>query len=323
MSFRSWLYVFALGLILAGSAQAQDQDAGPDNPTPPQQAQTFDLPNPFPVIIIESDEATKTRQAEESISRQREEDDLIAQQGMNASTKAMNEATQSMKWASWVAAGLVGAGTILLIWTLFLTRAASASAQEAVNVTREIGRDQSRAYVHIKDAELTWGGPKAESPNIRITVENTGQTPARWFEVVSHVVIEPLDEKGRVVRAIKFSEIDFSDRTPVRWPSLQGQRTCGHIIAADQELIRGAYQKSVAVTIFGIVRYKTFFDEVFETEFCYFRKSAPSYEHEVIKEDFIKTGGMTETNTIIREVGHPMSSSAMNLRAYEKVSNQQ
>ena len=72
----------------------------------------------------------------------------------------------------------------------------------------------------------------------------------------------------------------------------------------------------------GSVRYQTFFDEVFETEFCFFRKRTPAFRSEIISEDTVKTGAITDTTTFQQEIPNRMSSTPMNLRAYEKVCDQ-
>ncbi len=66
------------------------------------------FPITVPVKIIISDASTESRQRRESESRQREIDDLIAQQGMNSATQAMNEDTQRMALYSFISTVIVG-----------------------------------------------------------------------------------------------------------------------------------------------------------------------------------------------------------------------
>jgi len=191
MSFRSWLYVFAIiGLALTGSLQAQQQDAEADQEASDEQTPTNQLPFTLPVIVIESDEAAEARRSEESERTQREKDDLVAQQGMNAATQAMNQATQSMKRASWVSTFLVGLGTFLLVWTLNLTRSANTSSRKMV--------EGQRPWICLDDLEITHGvNPTHKGKLHRISSEffpvwiNSGQSPAllSGFEI-GHVLIE-------------------------------------------------------------------------------------------------------------------------------------
>jgi hypothetical protein len=150
MSFRTWMFAVAIGLI-AGLLQAQEQaESAQDDPAAQQEA-TQSLPIPLPVQIIEDDESANARQRREAETDQRDKDDLVAQQGMNAATQAMNEATQSMKRAAWWSVVIVGIGTFLLVWTLCLTRSANKAAQDAVSVTRQIGEAQVRGYLALID----------------------------------------------------------------------------------------------------------------------------------------------------------------------------
>ena len=97
---------------------------------------------------------------------------------MANATEAMNEATQSMKNAAWWSFGAVVLGTLLLGYTLKLTRAATASAQEAVDVTRRIGEAQVRAYISVQDIKTSV--LDHESPvHIKFSMRNGGASPAR------------------------------------------------------------------------------------------------------------------------------------------------
>jgi hypothetical protein len=122
--------------------QAQEQAQGARGETPAQQQPATPARSPIPVEIIGRQEAAEAREHSEAEAEQREIEDLIAQQGMNAATEAMNQATQRMaKYAFWSTV-FVGVGTVLLILTLSLTRQANKAARGAVSVTREIGKKQ-------------------------------------------------------------------------------------------------------------------------------------------------------------------------------------
>ncbi|WP_339636158.1 hypothetical protein [uncultured Sulfitobacter sp.] len=146
MPFHSWLLIAAIGLTISGSLQAQEQ---PSANASNQEELTDGSVFAIPVELVESQEATATRESEEAERRQREIDDLIAQQGMNDATQAMNTATQSMMLASWLSAALGGLGTILLVWTLRLTREANKAARDAVNITDRAALDQLRPWISV------------------------------------------------------------------------------------------------------------------------------------------------------------------------------
>lgn len=143
--------LIALGLILfCASGQAQEQAGEREREAQQQQAPTQIAPIPLPIEIVEDQPAAEARERHEAEARQREIDDLIAQQGMNAATQAMNEATQDMRDDTRIQTWLIGTGTALLIATLLLTWQANRAAVRAVTVTEEIGQRQLRAYVGVE-----------------------------------------------------------------------------------------------------------------------------------------------------------------------------
>jgi hypothetical protein len=178
---RAWVFVFAIGLAFSATLlHAQEEAQGGSSGTGQEHEPAQILPIPLPVQIIEDDKSTEARERREAESRQREIDDLEAQQGMNLATQAMNEATQSMKKAAWVSTALVGLGTFLLIWTLRLTRQANKAAQEAVEVTRRVGEAQTVAYPSIDALDFELGERLADPyrPIINLRIKNAGNTPA-------------------------------------------------------------------------------------------------------------------------------------------------
>ena len=114
---------------------------------------------------------------------------------MNAATEAINRATQRMaKYAFWSTV-FVGVGTVLLIWTLWLTRQANKAARDAVSVTREIGKKQLRAYL-VLESMPEWVGGFSGHPlggvNLGMRISNRGQTPAKLVKATA--VLQHLDE---------------------------------------------------------------------------------------------------------------------------------
>lgn len=189
--FRSFgIAVVALGLA-AGSLQAQDEaaDGQWDAETHQQPPVVLEIPSPLPVTVVEGEESSKARQSREQQAAEREKDDLIAQQRMAEATEAMNEATQSMKWAAWFSFGAVSLGTILLIWTLVLTRSANQAARDSVSVTSLIGFAQQRPYVRFEMGvgKSHWGlhDPEYIYWEIPLQMRNTGNTPTRQLKIRS------------------------------------------------------------------------------------------------------------------------------------------
>ncbi len=177
--------VLAIGLIvLPCLGQAQEEAQGEQGQATTQQQPAPTLPIPLLVDIIEDEAEAEARKYREAEARQNQKDDLVAQQGMDRATQAINEATQRMALYSLISTGFVGIGTGLLIVTLWLTRQANRAAQEAVEVTRDIGQRQIRAYM-VADTDMEWrhlnddSGKNIVSYNIGIKWKNCGITPAR------------------------------------------------------------------------------------------------------------------------------------------------
>ena len=211
MSVRAWLYIAALGLTLAPSGQAQDQAGSGQEGADAQEGKAEPLPFAIPVQIIEDDETTQSRERREREGRQREIEDLAAQQGMNKATRAMNDATQDMALYSLISTIAIIVGTGLLIWTLALTRQANraaqaavkegekatAAAQEAVAVSKAANSVNQRPWLHISQPELTevrvWPSLPERSTNSlfiegRVPFTNTGKTPALSVLAICEVV---------------------------------------------------------------------------------------------------------------------------------------
>jgi len=224
MPYRAWVFIVALGLIVAASlGQAQEQAQEAEWQTEPQQGPAQSLPLPFPIVIVEDDAAAEARQRQEEESRQREIEDLIAQQGMNAATQAMNAATQDMRNYALYSTILIGVGTSLLFVTLYLTWQANGAAQEAVKVTRVIGVVQTRAYMGVKPKESFADGFRIEGgmpPDAYIVFLNYGQTPA--YNVIS---------SDFMVVAAEISQ-EFNDAVKAQMSALE--RSHGGVIIAPQ-----------------------------------------------------------------------------------------
>lgn len=87
------------------------------------------------------------------------------------------------RWARWSAYAAVvqfivsGIGLVALIYTLRQTDSSLRVARRANLIARQIGEAQTRAYLSITDAVLTfdeWG-----VADLNLTIRNTGQSPAR------------------------------------------------------------------------------------------------------------------------------------------------
>lgn len=203
-SYRS--VVFALGLTclpILGQAQehAQSPQGQPSAEQQPFQPSQSPAPrNPIRIEIIEDQAETDARKRREAEADQREIDDLAAQQGMNAETQAINEATQRMAAYSWYQTWAVAIGTILVFASLVLTVIATWAAHKAIRVTREIGNAQLRAYMGWHRGGLTLHHRELQVAGL-VVIKNFGQTPAHemtlWVECKLLGSDEIMDEPKR------------------------------------------------------------------------------------------------------------------------------
>lgn len=211
--------------------------------------------------------------------------------GQDDITRLISAITHFSPWeethAQWLVAIFSTVGVGVSVWAVILvrdtlseTRKAVKAADDAVIVTREMGKDQSRAYVHVDRAELRWGDDQAIAPSFRLYVVNTGHTPAKWFAYKGEVFTRKLDEDGRVIDLRKFSQNPVPERDFVRWNALgPGKELSFNIDPITIEDVRETYgKKDVSLEVAGVLRYCTFFDEIFESEFWFMLKRPPIFK---------------------------------------------
>ncbi|OUS19330.1 hypothetical protein A9Q95_13600 [Rhodobacterales bacterium 59_46_T64] len=207
MPFRSWLCVFALGLTFATSGQAQQQAQDEQEGASQQQQPTAELPIPIAVEIIEDQAAADTRKIRESESRQRDIDDLIAQQGMNESTRSMNDATQEMRDYVYIQTVLIGLGTALLVVTLMLTWGANRAAVKAAMVSLRVERPWIK--VSIETGDELFGTPPDMWICYELSFENVGKSPATITDVFMEYRLPGIEGKPIRTDPIKMGATVF------------------------------------------------------------------------------------------------------------------
>lgn len=256
MSRRYWFIVVAFGLIVFPLlGQAQDQSDQASGKTNQESHQPYKLPFTIGVDVVESKAAAEARERHESEARQREKDDLVAQKGMNAATQEINTATQAMATYAYWSTALVGLGTALLFLTLYLTYQANQGAQAAVDVTRQIGEAQVRAYVQIDEiAPRFIKSNSGESDCMRIFIywKNTGQSPTRRTKfgndyrihdaLIGHDFGFPLTVDGREIPIIG-----------------AGQRTPDVSILIDTDALKRLTHDRASLLLWGAVEYNDIF----------------------------------------------------------------
>ncbi len=188
--FRGYRHiVLALGLIAISSAvlgQTDEQPQEPQRKTQQEQGPTQIAPIPLPIEIVEDEATAEARKRHEAEASEREIKDLIAQQGMNTATQAMNRATERMAEYAFWSTIIVAFGTGLVFASLILMWGANRAAVTAVNVIREMAQRELRAYVNFTFIEVISDVDqmREDQPRnvrgyqLKVTVENAGATPA-------------------------------------------------------------------------------------------------------------------------------------------------
>ena len=197
MSYRCWLRIVALGLIVCGAgilpASGQNDQVEPPKASPiVERENAADIPatpeKPALAAIREGLDHSFWKSPKCSESASHDEADLCQQ-------IRMANAAESTLLIAWWQFGLGVLGGALLFANLYYARraangaiAAAEAAQAAVTVAREMGEAQVRAYVRIVSGtvELVSGSfgmvDQRLRPLVSIKVRNYGQSPTLRFQ---------------------------------------------------------------------------------------------------------------------------------------------
>lgn len=267
---RYQIAAFALGLILFSPlGQAQDQASNTNGETGAHQRPSHQSSFSVPVNIIEDKATTDARDRHEAEARQREIEDLVAQQGMNSATQEINSATQAMAAYAYWSTILVGVGTALLFVTLYLTYQANRAAQAAIAVTRDIGQAQTRAYVGISDYELRFDTDTIDKKThiSRCTLflkwKNAGNSPAFNFRAKTDHVFIKHDSIGEHIDQFDLLSIEGKPSELI----LSGDFV-GDNIEMGAILFESWRRKDFILVVHSFVVYEDIFSTVFEIKSC-------------------------------------------------------
>lgn len=183
---------------------------------------------------------------------QRREQDLTAQQDM-------------AEWAFWIVL-LTGAQAVLSLLGVILLVRNLGLAREANQVAREVGRDQTRAYVYAEKAEYS---PNSGPPFV-VWVKNGGQTPAKDVETTLFIGATNKND-GAVTRpddikALRWGHIGPGDSIPV--PLYQG-----NIVSIIEGYV-ASDPKDRSLLIGGTIQYVTIYGEELSTDLIFSTSSA-------------------------------------------------
>ena len=219
---------------------------------------------------------------------------------------------------------------VLVAETLRETRRTADAAVASNETNKEIGRDQSRAYLHVDQALIFWGDKNAGNPRIQVVIKNTGATPAKWFELSGLVVLCLSEDRHESIADAGYSiDAKFS-----RWSAIGGGQKLTASLRDDTgdsaSNLREALGSQTSYPLcIGQLRYCTFFDEIFISEFVFFVRNPRGWKAEVLSvvkrrtttadfgsDAYPEFGNITETT--YKEVPLKMSRSTIKVRSYLK-----
>jgi hypothetical protein len=273
MSFRTWLYVFAIiGLTLPAN-YALAQSASENEPRQEERAADAQQDNQEeqqPTIDL----TTALNDIESAIRDLIEEEDKIAidaqesreKRGLNAQ-EAMAEWAKLMFFATFSTVLLTFVALVYIRWTLIETKNAVRAADKTVLATREIGQKQVRAYLSVSDVKMEWGNENRTLTRISFIVENTGSSPARDVSTYSSVsVIDPsamLNDKI-VVQAIR-AESNFNPSGVI--PSSGTRKTFHENPVTDHDIVNWKLRR-IEILGFVHIKYNDVFGDPQHVEYC-------------------------------------------------------
>lgn len=128
---------------------------------------------------------------------------------------------------------------------------AAESAQNAVDVTWEIGKTQLRAYVNIANSGVTWENNRVISANIAI--KNCGQTPARGLHHWQAIEIGECRPFANPEPDISVSLADVGAGVEMNWPIKTRP--------LDNDVWAAVRSRKVPMFVIGEIRYIDVFAE--------------------------------------------------------------
>ena len=260
-----WLPAIALGLALAGAANAQPIRHHTSRNTGPAQAETKPSTDakPSELVAVQNDLQRIARALEAANSKQQASDEKYrAEQDLHD----QNEMARWAKWMFWDGIGetiltIIG---VFLIWrTLIHTRKGAEAAASQVRIMRDASEDQLRPYVFISAAEYWWQDSRKF---IRATCTNGGQTPATYIEI--GCFSKAVDHVAHFARPI------HNDLHYVSWSAVERDSESVQIlpatIEADTATVKAAGFGKMQLFVLGRVKYGDVFGNEYESEFVYF-----------------------------------------------------
>ncbi|QMU57899.1 MAG: hypothetical protein GKR98_06620 [Boseongicola sp.] len=215
--------------------------------------------------------------------------------------------------AQWVMMIATIVAAYLLLRTLWAT-------QEMAKEAKRIGEAQTRAYVDVIKVVLYLD---QTVPDIIITVKNSGVGPAKWFELSVETDVQETLNDGSLAEIVSKSP----EKMPARWPGLGGgeEVTCRGGFGGDsaaQITLVSQFPNVIehALICRGVLRYRTFFNETFESEFIFVLRPIPKPSYEpVVSINEPNVAGLARRVENRIEIPAIFSKSRAKVRTYERV----
>ena len=190
-------------------------------------------------------------------------------QAIRTTNAAEDELRQS--WQQTLIAFLQAVLTVLALvftgWAAFAASKAARAAERSVRQAENAATIELRAYLHVQSVDVIWSADNR--PAFDIVCANTGQTPARWFELSAWAL--PREVGAGVPQAPgphRFS------RWPV--PVGGGSERSARVMpegAENLDLIRDFAAGGSAIFALGVLRYEDVFGIVHTEEFSAFKRT--------------------------------------------------
>lgn len=172
------------------------------------------------------------------------------------------DAARNNVLATWAAVILSFAGTFLIFLTFVEQRKTS--------------RAELRAYIEVKGKRLIINGTTGEAET-DLEIINNGQTPALETRWAGNIVVKPIDQVERDLRATNAADI-YPHGTPTV-TTIHGKTSASGGLSASPPLkiddVMKAISGELALIVFGTVWYKDAFEKRRYTNFCFISEEVP------------------------------------------------
>lgn len=172
---------------------------------------------PIEVVIVPSaGELERANLVSEQHAREHVEADLLAQRTARAGELQAEAAAQQSRYSlvALIIAGLsvivTAIGTYVLVGTLKVSAQSVEVAERTLRMTESLGKEQTRAYINISSAKLSYNESSVGRhfiPEIDVVVKNLGATPAKSILCRMKMALGPINAISDEIRASYAHEI--------------------------------------------------------------------------------------------------------------------